>query len=48
MAIEALGLDLPVDRFVLENVSDARLRDARDQALSAVFPENRWINASGS
>jgi hypothetical protein len=48
MAIEALGLDMAVDRFVLENVSDAGLREARDQALSAVFPENRWISASGS
>jgi hypothetical protein len=48
MAIEALGLDLPVDRFVMENVCDESLRAARDQALSAVFPENRWINASGS
>ncbi|MCC5994957.1 MAG: hypothetical protein JJU18_01135 [Oceanicaulis sp.] len=48
MAIKALDLDLPVDRFVLENVCDPPLRTARDQALSAVFPENRWIRASGS
>lgn len=48
MAIAALGLDIAVDRFVLENVADARLRAARDLALSAVYPENRWISASGS
>ncbi len=48
LAIQALGLDMSVDRFVLENVSDPALRAARDQALSAAFPENRWIRASGS
>ncbi|MCH8489031.1 MAG: hypothetical protein LAT81_03740 [Oceanicaulis sp.] len=48
LAIDALGLDLPVDRFIMENVGDPALCKARDQALSAVFPENRWISASGS
>ncbi|KAA5803956.1 hypothetical protein F1654_09195 [Alkalicaulis satelles] len=48
MAVQALGLDLPVDRFVTENVTDANVRAARDLALSQAYPENRWIRASGS
>jgi hypothetical protein len=35
-AIQTLGLDLSVDRFVLENTSDPKLRNQRDRALSGV------------
>jgi hypothetical protein len=35
-AIRALGLDLSVDHFVLENTADPELRAARDLALSKV------------
>jgi len=36
VAIRALGLDLSVDHFVLENTTDPDLRQARDLALSKV------------
>jgi hypothetical protein len=35
-AIHALGLDMSVDQFVLENTSDPALREQRDLALSKV------------
>jgi len=35
-AIKALGLEMPVDRFILENTADPQLRRARDAALSKI------------
>ena len=40
-AIRALGLDLSVDRFVLENTADPELRNRRDQDLSGARRQTR-------